>query len=213
MKDSGEEAKQAAPRTADKKTITVSARKLEANRKNALKSTGPKTPRGKAYSARNAIKHGLFSGGMDFISHGEDPTEYRELLNGLRVQYQPIGTAEELEVERLAVCWWKLKRAWRYENAMNGVALRDFGRRELAKQAEWCKERDKEEASVILQLGGAQKEIEATGEISRERKQRIFAMDPAFESIFEAIELAAQERLKEPTLSRRNQPSQECIGS
>jgi hypothetical protein len=131
MKHSGEEAKQqAAPRAADKKTITVSARKLEANRKNALKSTGPKTPRGKAYSARNAIKHGLFSGEMmDFMSHGEDPTEYGEVLNGLRVQYQPIGTAEELEVERLALCWWRLKRAWRYENATNRVALRDFGRR------------------------------------------------------------------------------------
>src|ERR1022692_1380495 len=152
------------------KSTTISERKLKANRENAKKSTGPKTPRGKAYSARNAIKHGLFSDTMDFISHGEDPKEYGEVLNGLRVQYQPLGMAEELEVERLAVCWWKLKRAWRYENAMNGVALRDLGRRELAEQAEWCKERDKEEEPVILQLRSAQKELRATGEISQERK-------------------------------------------
>jgi hypothetical protein len=171
MKHSGEEATQEAVsrRAADKKAITVSARKVEANRKNALKSPGPNTSRGKAYSGRNAIKHGLFSRqGMDFISHGEDPTEYREVLNGLRVQYQPIGTAEELEVERLALCWWRLKRAWRYENAMNRVALRDFGRRELAEQAEWCKERDKVEEAVILELQNAAKGIEATGEISQE---------------------------------------------
>jgi len=121
----------------NQKKQTVSIRKVEANRQNALKSTGPKTPRGKAYSARNAIKHGLFSGQiMDFISHGEDPTEYEEILNGLRAKYEPMGTAEELEVERIALCWWRLKRAWRYENAMNRVALRDLGRRELAEQAE-----------------------------------------------------------------------------
>jgi hypothetical protein len=120
---------------------------------------------------------------MDFIAHGEDPKEYEEVLNGLRAQYEPIGMAEELEVESLALCWWRLKRAWRYENAMNRVALRLFGKRELAEQAEWCKERDKEEETVILQLQSAAQEIEETGEISEKLKQRIFAMDPGFESI------------------------------
>ena len=32
-----------------------------ANRKNALKSTGPKTPCGKAVASRNAVKHGIFT--------------------------------------------------------------------------------------------------------------------------------------------------------
>jgi hypothetical protein len=89
---------------------------------------------------------------MDFLSHGEDPTEYEQILNGLRAKYQPMGTAEELEVERIGLCWWRLKRAWRYENAMNRVALRCLGRRELAEQAEWCEERDKEEDVIILEL-------------------------------------------------------------
>jgi len=39
----------------------VSLRKLQANRQNALRSTGPRTARGREYSRRNALKHGLFA--------------------------------------------------------------------------------------------------------------------------------------------------------
>jgi hypothetical protein len=188
------------------KKRTVSIRKVEANRQNALKSTGPKTPRGKAYGGRNAIKHGLFSGQMmDFVSHGEDPTEYEEILNGLRAKYQPKGTAEELEVERIAVCWWRLKRAWRYENAMNRVALRDLGRRELVEQAEWCKEKDKEEDAIIQELQRAAEEIPKTQEFPKdweELKQRIFAIEPKFEPVWKLLESAAQERLATPAISK-----------
>jgi hypothetical protein len=190
----------------NEKKRTVSIRKIEANRQNALKSTGPKTPRGKAYSARNAIKHGLFSGQMmDFISHGEDPTEYEEILNGLRDKYQPLGTAEELEVERIALCWWRLKRAWRYENAMNRVALRDSGRRELAEQAEWCKERDKEEDAIIQELQRAAEEIQKTQDFPKdweELKQRIFAIETKFEGVWKLLESGAQERLAAPAISK-----------
>jgi len=188
------------------KKPTVSIRKVEANRQNALKSTGPKTPRGKAYSARNAIKHGLFSGQMmDFVSHGEDPTEYEEVLNGLRAKYQPMGTAEELEVERIALCWWRLKRAWRYENAMNRVALRNLGRRELAEQAEWCKERDKEEDAITEELKRAAEEIQKNQEFPEdweELKQRIFTIEPKFELVWKSLECAAQERLATPAIAK-----------
>lgn len=64
------------------------------------------------------------------------------------------------------------------------------------------KERDKQEDAVILQLQNAAKEIEETGEISQELKQRIFAADPGFESIWEAIGRVAQQRMSEPTISR-----------
>jgi hypothetical protein len=191
--------------TSEKKR-SVSIRKVEANRQNALKSTGPKTTRGKTYSAKNAIKHGLFSGQMmDFLSHGEDPTEYEEILNGLCVKYQPSGMAEKLEVERIALCWWRLKRAWRYENAMNRVALRDLGRRELAEQAEWCKERDREEDAIIQELQRAAEEIQKTQEFPKdweELKQRIFLIEPKFEPVWKLLESAAQERLTVPVVSK-----------
>ncbi len=203
MKDSEEEITEGAGPRREKRAFTASARKVASNRQNALKSTGPKTPRGKGRSGRNAIKHGLFSRQMaDFIAHGEDAREYEKVLNGLHAQYEPFGTAEELEVERLALCGWRLKRAWRYENATNRASLRFFGRRALAEQAEWCKDRDEEEQAILLQLQSAEKEIEETGEISQELKQRIFAMDPGFESIWKSIERLAQERMAEPTISK-----------
>jgi hypothetical protein len=39
--------------------MTTSIRQIEANRRNALKSTGPKTQAGKQASRCNAVRHGL----------------------------------------------------------------------------------------------------------------------------------------------------------
>jgi hypothetical protein len=50
--------------------IMTSDRKAEANRRNALKSTGPKTPEGKAAVRLNALKHGLLS--QEILLPGED---------------------------------------------------------------------------------------------------------------------------------------------
>jgi len=181
----------------------VSERKLQANRENAKKSTGPKTPRGKDYSRRNALKHGLFVSHItDFEALHEDPRAFQALMNGLWDQYQPIGRAEELEVERIALCCWRLKRSWRYENAVNLAARRDFVRRELDYQEPYCKQRDNEEHAVLLELENAKKEIEETGEVSVERKQRIFAIMPGFEVVWSGLEKIAQKRVDEPDVSK-----------
>ena len=51
------------------------------------------------------------------LTEWEDPDEYQNLLDRLAEDYRPVGAAEELEVQRIASCWWKLSRVWRYENA------------------------------------------------------------------------------------------------
>jgi hypothetical protein len=204
MKDSGEGTNGAGKLAKPNQQATISQRKLKANRENARNSTGPKTPRGKAFSRRNAIRHGLFVRHItDFEALQENPQEYEDLLHGFWDQHQPVGRAEEVEVERIALCYWRLKRAWRHENAINLVARRDLGRRELEEQEEYCKERDKEEEAVILQLQSAKKEIEDTGEISQELRQRIFAIMPKLEEVWLALDKAAQDQIKELGVSKR----------
>ena len=48
----------------------TSEKQAEANRRNALNSTGPKTPEGKAAVSHNALRHGLLS--RDILLPGED---------------------------------------------------------------------------------------------------------------------------------------------
>jgi len=179
---------------ANNKAAAVSLRKVAANRQNALKSTGPRTARGKAFSRRNAWKHGLFARELDdFVMNREDPSEYRELLDGLREQFRSVGSAEELEVERIAQCWWRLKRACRYENGVNRVAQGGV-RTEVLEQAWYHGERECEK-TTIKWLQDAQEVIEATGEIPEELKKRISTRVPNFDVIWTVLGAKAKKEL------------------
>lgn len=92
----------------------VSLKKAEANRRNAKHSTGPRTAEGKQRSRRNALKHGIFASAL-LVDDAEDAEQFHKLLCEVRADYEPVGSVEELLVERLAVCWWRLQRALRFE--------------------------------------------------------------------------------------------------
>jgi len=92
----------------------TSDKKAEANRRNALKSTGPKTPEGKAAVRYNAMRHGLLS--TDLLLPGEDEATLKELSDHLRDQLQPAGELERLLVDRIISSAWRLRRlaaGWR----------------------------------------------------------------------------------------------------
>ena len=59
--------------------MATSDRKIAANRANAAKSTGPKTPRGKRNSSRNGIRHGLLASVI--LIEGESRDRFLELIN------------------------------------------------------------------------------------------------------------------------------------
>ena len=101
-----------------------SQRQLEANRKNAKRSTGPKTPSGKARSSMNARKHGLT--GKNIVIGDEDPKEFDALRAALEHDFQP-GTAVESElVDRLAGLLWRLRRVPAIEAAIVKSASRRY---------------------------------------------------------------------------------------
>jgi hypothetical protein len=103
----------------------ASPRKIEANRRNALKSTGPRTPNGKKRVSRNATRHGFFSKWL--LIQGRDGNEtkfeYADLCDGVQEHYSPVGWLEEFWVEKIVVCSWRLRRLIRFESGQISLAL------------------------------------------------------------------------------------------
>jgi hypothetical protein len=98
-----------------------SPRKIEANRQNAKKSTGPKTSAGKTMSSWNSTRHGLLSKRLPFI-HRQGKRQYNRFLTSLQRDLEPVGTLEEVLVEKIAQEYWRLGvAAWHeaevFENA------------------------------------------------------------------------------------------------
>ena len=91
----------------------ASEKQISANRRNAQKSTGPKTPEGKAAVRLNATKHGLLS--KEALLPGEDGAALEELADRLRAELRPAGELESLLVERIVAAHWRLRRLGRVE--------------------------------------------------------------------------------------------------
>ena len=101
-----------------KKNVTT--RQKEANRRNSLKSTGPQTAMGKRNASRNALRHSLFAKPLKetFRLLGEDPADFQALVDSFRETFRPEDGFEEMLVEDMAVCRWRLNRLLRAESAI-----------------------------------------------------------------------------------------------
>jgi hypothetical protein len=89
--------------------LMASEKQISANRRNAQKSTGPKTEVGKLRSRQNAYRHGLTA--QTVISLVEKAEEYADLESLIIADYEPQTTIERVQVERLASLLWRLRRA------------------------------------------------------------------------------------------------------
>src|ERR1700674_279475 len=81
---------------------------IHANRRNALKSTGPKTPEGKAAVSMNSLRHGLRA--RTVVLPGENREEFDQLCDDLQVEWHPQSRTEQFYLEQMAVSQWKLTR-------------------------------------------------------------------------------------------------------
>jgi len=151
---------------------TVSPAKIEANRRNALKSTGPRTERGKANVRFNALKHGFLSKQVVISSKriGEDAKEFEALLERLMEHYDPANVAEEVQVEMIAVCLWRDRRLLRCE-------VEEAGRARAAKEPNPAPEdKDPDPAGILRLLRKAETEIDKEGDFSPETKSSVASL-------------------------------------
>jgi hypothetical protein len=97
-----------------RRPLILTARRLAANRRNAARSTGPRTPQGKARVARNAIKHGFFAAPERWIP--QQQRDFEAMLASLRVDLKPRNALEDGCVTTLAASSVRRAALFRYEN-------------------------------------------------------------------------------------------------
>ena len=101
----------------------ASVAQIEANRLNAQKSTGPRTPEGKERASRNAVKHGLLA--EQVVIHGEDPAEFDGYRDRMLGELAPVGEVETMLAERAVGLAWRLRRAERLQSAVFARVYRE----------------------------------------------------------------------------------------
>ncbi len=110
----------------------ASPAQIAANRANAQRSTGPRTPEGKAASRLNALRHGLYAEGGMLRTQGRDPLDalsadfeayFRADFGAdFRAEFKaglgPIGAREEALIRCIAELFWRLDRLCAIEAAL-----------------------------------------------------------------------------------------------
>src|SRR6186713_1499704 len=94
----------------------TSFRQIQANRRNALKSTGPTSEEGKQQSRRNAVRHGLTA--ETVIGALEDAEDYKAFEAAIIADYDAESAVERELVLRLASLLWRLRRAITIETGL-----------------------------------------------------------------------------------------------
>jgi hypothetical protein len=97
---------------------------IDANRRNAQKSTGPRTPDGKAKSRRNALKIGLSASAL--MIGGEDSREMAEMGHDYFRMFVPANAFQRFHIENVIYCEWMIRRCRRIEaELLNHLMMKD----------------------------------------------------------------------------------------
>jgi hypothetical protein len=131
--------------------------KIDANRKNAKKSTGPKTTRGKLCSRSNATKHGAFS--VVRLIPGEDERAHDELSERLALEVGPKTVVETVLVEQIVGDIWRLKRVEQAEQAY-------FEQIRLAARMRALRAQSAEGLRVVSPIDGGEQRKSSSGTVT-----------------------------------------------
>ena len=127
----------------------TSFRQIEANRRNARKSTGPITEEGKQRSRCNAIRHGLTA--ETVIGLLEDAEDYQAFEAAITAGFDAETAVERELVLRLASLLWRLRRA----TAIDTGLLETSTEREAALDPESSTPENERAADDIAHIGGS----------------------------------------------------------
>ncbi|MFN7993746.1 MAG: hypothetical protein U0Q18_09110 [Bryobacteraceae bacterium] len=83
-------------------------KQIQANRRNAQKSTGPRTEEGKAKCKMNALRHGLRADTV--VLPTENPEEFAALKAALQSEWNPQTATERILLDQMVVSQSKLQR-------------------------------------------------------------------------------------------------------
>src|SRR3954449_6980190 len=111
-------------------------KQIEANRRNARRSTGPSTHEAKLRSRRNAVRHGLTA--ETVISALEDAEDYKAFEAAVIADYDVQSAVERELVLRLASLLWRIRRATTMETGLFEIQAKhlfEFRRKRDAQQS------------------------------------------------------------------------------
>jgi hypothetical protein len=97
-------------------------KQIEANRLNAQKSTGPRTPEGRAAVRLNGVTHGLTA--ETIVLKGESESDFKALFDSLEAEHNPASPTEETLVVQLAMAAWRLRRLYHAEAGFYSFKLK-----------------------------------------------------------------------------------------
>jgi hypothetical protein len=108
----------------------ATAAQIAANRQNALKSTGPRSPEGKSRARANALTHGLTARTLVPVLPHEDPRALDDRIAAWTEQWQPQSDRQTELVWHAARLSWLIDRAGRAETAHLSHRVRDAAMRD-----------------------------------------------------------------------------------
>jgi len=151
----------------------TSLKQIEANRRNALKSTGPRSEDGKQRSSRNALRHGLTA--ETVLNPLEDPEDYKLFEEAIAAEYEAESAVERELVLRLASLLWRLRRTSLIETGLFEAAERTKSQISTPPLLRLLKRTTDVRSNQLAVSSTAQSsaDVDRAGEISRDAQQEM----------------------------------------
>ena len=148
-----------------------SNKRAEANRLNAQKSTGPRTPEGKQAVRLNALKHGLSA--RTIVLPGENAEEFQQLCDDLEARWQPQDRTEQYFVEKMAIAQWQQARGYRREVwiVTHPEKYNSFREKELFRLADMRQRLERVYSKCLAELRSLQKQRRLEEQEAKPTKQ------------------------------------------